>query len=371
MKFLFVNFTGLGNTVLINPGIKILKKNIKDSEISIISNDIDSDLELSKLNNDIDNTINFKQLSIFKKILFFKDLIIGKYKYIVLNSFSNPSLFFLISLFLTSNSHIVLPCYLKSFDKKKNKLFNIIKFYRNLFYKKKKLLVSDSITSNVHEIDANLKIIKKILPENILINETNKLNKISLNYEIDILKKLKIEEKNYICVQYSGAHGLKSPKIWNAEKSIALVEKLSHIKKVVVIGNKRDNQTKNYEFSNNFNVIDLVGKTSLKETVSLLKFSLTNICYDSGIMHLCDAMGIKSISIIGPSNLDKIKPRSKFSDVLHEKISCSPCLIGWYFDPKSISELQAYNECKKNFKCMDLISVEKVINLVMRDYENR
>ena len=119
MKFLFVNFTGLGNTVLINPGINILKKNIKGSDISIISNDIDSDLELSKLNNDIDNTINFKQLSIFKKILFFKDLIIGKYKYIVLNSFSNPSLFFLISLFLISNSHIVLPCYLKSFNKKK------------------------------------------------------------------------------------------------------------------------------------------------------------------------------------------------------------------------------------------------------------
>ena len=180
---------------------------------------------------------------------------------------------------------------------------------------------------------------------------------------------MKIEKNNFICVQYSGAHGLKSPKIWNAKKSVELVEKLSEIKTVVVIGNKRDNQTKNYEFSKKLNIIDLVGKTSLKETISLLKFSKTNVCYDSGIMHLCDAMGVKSINIIGPSNLDKIKPRNKNSDILYEKVSCSPCLIGWYFDPKSISELQAYNQCKENFKCMELISIEKVINLVKHNDE--
>ena len=72
-------------------------------------------------------------------------------------------------------------------------------------------------------------------------------------------------------------------------------------------------------FSKKLNIIDLVGKTSLKETISLLKFSKTNVCYDSGIMHLCDAMGVKSINIIGPSNLDKIKPRNKNSDILYEK----------------------------------------------------
>ena len=137
MNFLIVNFTGLGNTVLINPGINILKRNIKDTNISIISNDIDSDLELSKLNNDIDTTINYRQLSIFKKFLFFKDLITGKYQHIILYSFSNPSLSFLIFLLLISNSHIALPCYLKSLNKKKKKLFNLIKIYRNLFYKKK------------------------------------------------------------------------------------------------------------------------------------------------------------------------------------------------------------------------------------------
>ncbi len=369
MKFLIVNFTGLGNTVLINPVINIIKKNIKDSKISIISNNVDSDLELSNLNKDIDYTINYKQTNLFGKIVFFKDLIVGKYDFIVLNSFSNPSLIFLIYLLFVSNSNIVLPCYLKSLNKKKKKLFNILKIYRQFFFKKKKLIISEPIHSTTHEIDANIAIIKKIFPKNIQINDSYKFNSISLNYETDILSRFNIEKKKYICVQFSGAHGLKSPKIWNSKKSIELIEKLSNFQTVVVIGNNRDNNSKNYHFSQNMNILDLVGKTSLKETVSLLKFSLSNICYDSGIMHLCDAMGVRSINIIGPSNIDKIKPRNEFSDIIHEKVSCSPCLIGWYFDPKSISELQAYNQCKENFKCMELISIEKVINLVKHNYE--
>ena len=78
-----------------------------------------------------------RQTNLFGKIVFFKDLIVGKYDFIVLNSFSNPSLIFLIYLLFVSNSNIVLPCYLKSLNKKKKKLFNILKIYRQFFFKKK------------------------------------------------------------------------------------------------------------------------------------------------------------------------------------------------------------------------------------------
>ena len=87
MKFLIVNFNnGLGNTILSNSSFKLIKENIKDSTISIVSNNRDGDLDISDINPAVSLTINFRKISLFKKINFLFKVILGHYDYIVFNN---------------------------------------------------------------------------------------------------------------------------------------------------------------------------------------------------------------------------------------------------------------------------------------------
>ena len=71
MKFLVVNFNnGLGNTVLLSSSFKLIKDKIKNSKITVLSNNRDNDLDISDINLDISETINFKKTTLKQKIIF-------------------------------------------------------------------------------------------------------------------------------------------------------------------------------------------------------------------------------------------------------------------------------------------------------------
>jgi len=369
MKFLIINFNnGFGNTVLFNSSLKLIKDKIKSSEITILSNNRDNDLDISKINLDISKTINFNKISIKKKIDLIKNIFFGHYEYIFFPPFSSMNIFYFSLIFIFGRSIILIPVYYKKLNTPlRSIILTFLKFFRGIF-NSKTILYSDVIDKNCHEIDANLNLIKKIFSDEENINQKYAFNSININIYEEYLNNYGLHKDGYICIQYGTSHGNLTPKVWSHEKLINLISQLSKNFQVVVLGNSKDRSPLSF-LETEINVKNLIGKTSMQELATLLKFSSCNICFDSGIMHLCDAMRVKSISIIGPSNLEKIKPRNKLSNIIYEKVNCSPCLIGWYFDPKSITELQAYNECKENFKCMELISVEKVISLVKHNHE--
>ncbi|MBW2649289.1 MAG: glycosyltransferase family 9 protein [Deltaproteobacteria bacterium] len=92
-------------------------------------------------------------------------------------------------------------------------------------------------------------------------------------------------------------------------------------------------------------LIDIAGKTSLKEAIALIARCDLFISNDSGLMHLAGALGVPLVAIFGSTNPTTTSPVGEKSVVIYKDVSCSPCLK---------------KECPTDFRCMDLIGVDDI-----------
>ena len=72
-------------------------------------------------------------------------------------------------------------------------------------------------------------------------------------------------------------------------------------------------------------VIDLVGRTSLVEAVSLLDCAEIVVSNDSGLMHVAAALGRTQIALFGSSSAAHTPPLSDKAVVLSLDLPCQPC----------------------------------------------
>ncbi|MFZ0829292.1 MAG: lipopolysaccharide heptosyltransferase II [Verrucomicrobiia bacterium] len=100
-------------------------------------------------------------------------------------------------------------------------------------------------------------------------------------------------------------------------------------------------------------VYNLAGKTTLRELMALLKICRVLLSNDTGPMHIAAALGTPVVApfgstspeLTGPGLPDDPRHRLLVSDA-----PCSPCFL---------------RECPINFRCMNGISVERVVEAVM------
>ncbi len=123
---------------------------------------------------------------------------------------------------------------------------------------------------------------------------------------------------------------------------------------IALVGGKSDlelshtilKQTNYAQYSNN--VINLIGKTSLKELAAVLARATIVISNDSGPMHIAAAMGTSVIALFGPTVAEKTGPYKNHC-VLQVKPSCWPCRNKF---------------CLEEPSCMSLIKPHKVLNTI-------
>jgi len=96
--------------------------------------------------------------------------------------------------------------------------------------------------------------------------------------------------------------------------------------------------------------IDLSGKTSLGEAMALIEKCALFITNDSGLMHVAAALDVPLLAVFGSTNPVTTGPLGRHSRIVRAPLECSPCLRP---------------ECPKgHLNCMDLISVERVFDVV-------
>jgi hypothetical protein len=148
---------------------------------------------------------------------------------------------------------------------------------------------------------------------------------------------------NQICIQSSGkgARHYMQNKDWYPEKFAEVVEALKNKYTIIQIGSTYD-----YPLPS---VIDMKGKTGIRETAALLANSKFFIGLDSFPMHLARAVNCRSIIIYG----GRARPDQTGYDYninLYSPVSCSPC---WY-----------WNFCPNDKMCMKQILASDVIEAV-------
>lgn len=98
-------------------------------------------------------------------------------------------------------------------------------------------------------------------------------------------------------------------------------------------------------------VINLAGKTTLLELCALLKFCKLLLTNDTGPMHLAYALGTPLVAIFGSTSPELTGPLGERCVVVRHSVECSPCFL---------------RECPIDFRCMDRITVDQVVDAVLK-----
>jgi heptosyltransferase-2 len=95
-------------------------------------------------------------------------------------------------------------------------------------------------------------------------------------------------------------------------------------------------------------VINLAGKTSLRELMGLIRLCRVFLTNDSGPMHMASALGVPLVALFGSTSDVKTGPYNG-GKVIHKHVDCSPC----------------YNRvCPIDFRCMKQIEVDEVVQAI-------
>ncbi|MDP2156980.1 MAG: lipopolysaccharide heptosyltransferase II [Nitrospirota bacterium] len=99
-------------------------------------------------------------------------------------------------------------------------------------------------------------------------------------------------------------------------------------------------------------LLNLAGRTSLRELMAVIAESDVLVTNDSGPMHIGYAVGTPLVAIFGSTSPEHTGPVNKTDIVIRKSSACSPCFE---------------RQCKKNnLACMDLITSEEVYSSVKK-----
>jgi heptosyltransferase-2 len=147
-------------------------------------------------------------------------------------------------------------------------------------------------------------------------------------------------------------------KRWPVERFIAAAKEIQQRTNCVwlIFGGKGDaaiaSQIASALHASRFTFHDLSGKTSLRELMSLLKLCRVLLTNDSGPMHVAAALGTPVVVPFGSTSPELTGPGLP-GDPRHRLLKsdapCSPCFL---------------RECPIDFRCLNGISVERVVEAV-------
>lgn len=73
--------------------------------------------------------------------------------------------------------------------------------------------------------------------------------------------------------------------------------------------------------------VNLAGKTTVRELMSLLSLSSFLVTNDSGPMHIGAAFGVPLVAIFGPTDWRRTSPWTERAKVVRVNVDCSPCRL--------------------------------------------
>ena len=94
-------------------------------------------------------------------------------------------------------------------------------------------------------------------------------------------------------------------------------------------------------------MVDLVGRTTLRQLVGVIARCAAFVSNDSGAMHVAAALGVPLTAIFGPTDERVTSPSG--GDVIVRDVFCRPCLL---------------RECPIDHRCMKRIEVGAVLQSV-------
>ncbi len=203
---------------------------------------------------------------------------------------------------------------------------------------------------NLHQTDYYLEMVKALGCASIN-KEMHLETKISRNDARNVLQKYMPDSPKEIVALAPGAtYG--PAKRWFPERFAKVADEIAAAFpcRIILLGGKSDwDIAEEVRRHAGADLLNLAGKTDLEEAIYLISQCRVMISNDSGLMHIAGALNVPTIAIFGSTNPVTTSPVGSQSIVVHQEVSCSPCLR---------------KTCPTDFRCMELITVEDVWQIV-------
>lgn len=92
-------------------------------------------------------------------------------------------------------------------------------------------------------------------------------------------------------------------------------------------------------------VLNFIGKTTVRQMMSLIDAAALMITNDSGPMHVAAAFNVPIVAIFGPTNHTTTSPFTDHYRIVRHPVECSPCML---------------RECPIDHRCMTRVTVDDV-----------
>ncbi len=188
------------------------------------------------------------------------------------------------------------------------------------------------------------------LPENLYLSNTD------IKILNSVKERLKAYKRPFIVINPGKYHGnARQGRLWNIKNWEDLSEKLlsEYGGTVFVNGNSSE---RDYHFDlKRENSVVLSGLLNIKEACALLSLADLVISGDSGPVHIASAYNVKTISLLGSTSPEKIKPYGANGFFIAPETECKYC---WKKKCKLLKDKYAYAPC------IESITVEKVMNKI-------
>lgn len=132
-------------------------------------------------------------------------------------------------------------------------------------------------------------------------------------------------------------------KEWFPERYQHIVDTFGHDYQFIQLGSAEDAPLNN--------VLDLRGKTSVRESAAILSNSLLMISHVGFMMHLARAVNCRSVIIYGGRENPEQSGYAGFENI-YSAVACSPCWL--------------HNRCDFSHQCMVSISAQMVVRAVLK-----
>lgn len=192
-------------------------------------------------------------------------------------------------------------------------------------------------------------------------------DKKSVNRVWEILKKANrdINKSCKIILVNPNASKLISIRKWPLDSYANLIKRFIQDKNVYVAITGVKSEKPDAEYICNFvddkKVLDLTGKTTLKELLTLFTIGDAFITNDSGPAHFASLTNIHIIVFFGPETPKLYKPLTNNCTIMYSNFACSPCVSAYN---------QRLSPCNNNL-CLKNIEVDNVYNTVKKILEQQ
>ncbi len=117
--------------------------------------------------------------------------------------------------------------------------------------------------------------------------------------------------------------------------------------KIIIFGGKSDGEiSQQIAKAGNVPVLNMAGRTTIRELMALISQCKVFITNDSGPMHIAAAFSVPVVAIFGSTDPDRTSPIGEGHVIIKKDVACSPCFL---------------RECPHNMECMDMIGVEDIM----------